>query len=82
MAIKLTSSRRIRTVAAAFSDSDLPTAIAAYNAYEVAQSEDGTKTISTRIVNSFFDGSDYVIIAESSYPEYTEDPTGQVPELP
>jgi hypothetical protein len=82
MAIKTVSFQRPRTEAKTFSNATLGGVEADYNAYEVAQAADTTKTWTVRVVNAYFDGTNYVIVAEASYPEINEDPTSQVPELP
>jgi hypothetical protein len=82
MALSTVSSTRTRTEAKVLTDATLGGVEAAYNAYEVAQAADTTKTWTVRIISAYHDGTNYVIVAEGAYPERNTDPTGQVPELP
>lgn len=81
MAVKTVSTSRFRTECKTFSGA-LATVEANYNTYESAQAADDTKTITVRVVNAYYDGTNHVIIAEKQWPEINDDPMGQVPELP
>lgn len=69
MTDRLLSVGRIRNAVEKFVDPDLTTVVAAYNAYEVAQAADTTKTVTVSPISFFYDGTNYIIIAMASYPE-------------
>lgn len=77
--IQTVSFQRVRTEVKTFSNASLGSVETSYNSYESTQAADETKTWTTRVVNSYFDGTNYILVAESSYPERNTDPTGQVP---
>lgn len=82
MAIKTVAPQRTRTELQTFVDAVLATAVAAFQTEEGVKAADTDKTWSSRIINVFNDGANYVVVAEFSYPEISDDPVGQVPELP
>lgn len=82
MALKTVAQYRFRTDVKTFQSGSLVTLETAYAAWSSALYLNTTRTYSCRVVTSYLDGSNYVLIAESSYPEFNEDPTGQVPLLP
>ena len=81
MAIKTTSSSRTRSEVNTISSGTLGGAQTAYQTYEATKAADTTKTWTVRVVNSYQDGANYIIIAEATYPEVNTDATGQVPEI-
>jgi len=80
--LKTTSFQRQRTEVKTFSEATLGDLETAFTTYEGTQAADTTKTYSVRVINSYFDGSNFILIAEASYPETNTDPTGQVPIAP
>lgn len=81
MAIKTVSFQRVRSELKTFSEATIGNLETSYSAYEAVKAADTTKTWTVRVINSFFDGVNFFLIAEASYPEINEDPTGQVPEI-
>lgn len=81
MAIITTASRRIRTELKVLSGATTGDLETAYNAYESGLAGDGTKTWSVRIVSAYFDGSNYIAVAEAQYPETSDNPLGSIPEV-
>lgn len=75
------SSTRYRSNIETFLDSDLASVVSAYNAFEAVQAAITDKTKQVRVVASGWDGTNYFLIAEITYPEKATDPLGQVPEL-
>lgn len=82
MAILTVASRRIRTESNTLAAGTVGALDTAFTAYEAAKAADTTKTYSVRIVNTFWDGTNFIMSVEASYPETNEDPTGQVPLAP
>lgn len=80
MAIKTVTNARTRSEVKTIQNATLGGAEASYASYENTKATDETKTWTVRIVNSYFDGTNYCIVAEGTYPEINTDPTGQVPE--
>lgn len=82
MAIKTTASSRFRTELKTLSNASLGGLETAYSDLETTICDgDNTKTWTVRIVASYYDGVNYIVICEASYPEVNEDPTAQVPIL-
>lgn len=81
MAIKTVSTARIRTEIKTFTDSVLSDLETAYATYETDRATVDTKTYSVRVIAAGYNGADYFIIAEASYPEVNLNPAGQVPQL-
>jgi hypothetical protein len=81
MAIKTTSTGRIRTIIKTFFDTVLSDLETAYATYETDKAIEDTKTWSVRVIAAGWDGTNYFIIAEASYPETNANPAGQVPQL-
>lgn len=78
MAITTKVPSRVRTELKTFTDTVLADLETAYAAYESGKAADDTKTWTVRVVTSFWDGTNYVLIAEGQYPELSN--TGEVPE--
>lgn len=77
--LKTTSSSRKRTEIKTFSEATLANLETAFATYEDTKATDDTKTWTVEVVNSFFDGTNFILIAQAYYPEQNTDPTGQVP---
>lgn len=75
------TSQRYRSTLKTFRESSVVDAETAYNAYEVTEAADTTKTKQTRITGSGWDGEMYFIFAETTYPEIADSPLDQVPPL-
>jgi len=70
-----TTSRR-RTVLKTFSSATLGGLETAFATYESDKCDDDTtKTWEVRIVSSFWDGSNYILIAEACFVEWSDDLT-------
>lgn len=82
MAILTVNFMRMRSELKTFSNASLGAIETAYASYESGKAADTTKTWTVRVVNGYWDGLNYVLIAEASYPERNEDFNGQVPALP
>lgn len=81
MAIVTVNYFRYRTELKTFVNASIGTCESDYASYEASKAADTSKTWSVRVVNGFFDGTNYVIIAEGSYIERNENFFGQVPEV-
>jgi len=82
MAIKTVTFQRVRSELEACVGATVADMVTAYNTYEATKAADATKSWTVRAVNSYFDGINFICIAEGSYPEINEDPLDQVPPLP
>jgi hypothetical protein len=78
MAITTLVPSRVRTEVKTFTDTVLADLEALYAAYESGKAGDDTKTWSVRVVTSYWDGANYILVAEAQYPELSD--TGAVPE--
>lgn len=82
MAIKTVAPQRQRSELKTFRQATIADLETDYNAYEVAQAADYTKTFQVKVSASGFDGEMFWVIAECTWPEISDDPLGQVPEAP
>lgn len=79
MAIVNKTNQRYRSELKTFSDPDIANLDAAYNGYEAGLAADASKTYQTRVIASGWDGVNYFLFAETTYPEISDDPLGEVP---
>lgn len=82
MAVKTTTTNRIRTEVVSFTDPVLADVLTQYNDAEATLAADTDKTWAMTPISFFFDGTNYNLVAYRFYPEATTDPLGQIPELP
>lgn len=82
MAIRTVTTARNRTELLVFTEASLGDLVTEYNTEEASRAADTDKTWTLTPISFFFDGTNYNLIAYAFYPEATDDPTGQVPELP
>lgn len=75
------SSTRYRSNIEIFQDADAASVVAAYNAFEAVQAAITDKTKQVRVSGSGYNGTEYFIVAEITYPERADTPLGQVPDL-
>lgn len=78
MAITTKVASRIRTEVKTFEEPVLADLETAYATYESGKAGDTTKTWTVLVRASYFDGTNYILVAEAQYPELSS--TGEVPE--
>lgn len=69
------TSQRQRTEVKTFSEAVLGDLETSFAAYETAKAADITATWSVRVVDSYYDGTNFILIAEAYYPEKIDDGT-------
>lgn len=82
MAVKTTSTQRVRTNLVKFTEATLDDLVDAYNTEEASLAADTDFTWTLTPIAFHHDGTNYNLIAYKHYPETETDPFGQLPTLP